>query len=388
MIYQETEMKKNWMVLTLVTLMASLLMPVAFAQATGTVKGSCKNADGSPIVDGVIDLANKDTGRKYSLKTDKKGNYFSLGIDPGHYDFTLTKDGKEVLSFKNVTVGLDETKLDFDVKKETEVAAQGAGLTPEQLKALQEKNANLQKENANIKQVNEKIAEAKTAADAGDLETAIARMTEASQMGPGYDVVWSKLADYLRLSAPKQTDSAEKSNRLANSVTDYQKAIDIKQKAIDAGSKKPEDPKLLAAYYNNMADSLSKQGKTDDAIKAYNQAATLNPEGAASNYFNIGAVLTNAGKVDDAIVAFDKVIATDPTRADAYYWKGVNLVGKATLKGDKMVAPDGTAQAFNKYLELAPTGPYADPAKQMLASIGATVETNYGKKKGNPINTK
>jgi hypothetical protein len=56
-------------------------------------------------------------------------------------------------------------------------------------------------------------------------------------------------------------------------------------------------------------------------------------------------------------------------------------MGKATLKGDKMVAPDGTAEAFNKYLELQPTGQFADPAKQMLASIGATIETNFGKKK-------
>ena len=35
----------------------------------------------------------------------------------------------------------------------------------------------------------------------------------------------------------------------------------------------------------------------------------------------------------------------------------------------------------NKYLELAPTGQFADPAKQMLASMGATVETTFGKGK-------
>ena len=57
------------------------------------------------------------------------------------------------------------------------------------------------------------------------------------------------------------------------------------------------------------------------------------------------------------------------------------MIGKATLKGDKMVAPEGTAEAFNKYLELQPNGPFAEPAKQMRASIGATVETTYGKKK-------
>jgi len=92
-------------------------------------------------------------------------------------------------------------------------------------------------------------------------------------------------------------------------------------------------------------------------------------------------VLTNAGKVDAAITAFDKVIAADPTRAEAYYWKGVNLIGKATLKGDKMVAPEGTAEAFKKYLELQPEGKLAQPAKDMLASIGATIETGFGKKK-------
>ena len=57
------------------------------------------------------------------------------------------------------------------------------------------------------------------------------------------------------------------------------------------------------------------------------------------------------------------------------------MMGKATLQGNKMVAPDGTSDAFNKYLQLKPDGPLAEPAKQMLASIGATVETEYGKKK-------
>ena len=102
------------------------------------------------------------------------------------------------------------------------------------------------------------------------------------------------------------------------------------------------------------------------------------PANAATYYFNEGAVFTNTNKSDEAIAAFDKAIQADPTKAAAYYWKGVALVGKATTKGDKMVAPDGTAQAFNKYLELEPTGQYAQPAKDMLAAIGAPVQTTYG----------
>ena len=92
-------------------------------------------------------------------------------------------------------------------------------------------------------------------------------------------------------------------------------------------------------------------------------------------------MLTNTGKVDEANQAFDKAIQADPSKADAYYWKGVNLLGKATIKGNTMEAPPGTAEAFNKYLQLQPTGQFAEPAKQMLASIGAAVETSFGKGK-------
>jgi tetratricopeptide (TPR) repeat protein len=193
------------------------------------------------------------------------------------------------------------------------------------------------------------------------------------------DLVWFKLGDAYRMSATKQTDPAEKKKRLDSAVEAYQKAVQLRQAATN--DKDPNAVKNLAAYYNNLAEAYAKAGKTDDAVKTYTQAAQIDPTAAAQYYYNSGAVLTNAGKADDAIAAFDKAIAADPTRADAYYQRGVNLIGKATLQGDKMVAPPGTAEAFQKYLELQPTGPYADVAKQMLASIGAPVETGFGTKK-------
>jgi tetratricopeptide (TPR) repeat protein len=110
-------------------------------------------------------------------------------------------------------------------------------------------------------------------------------------------------------------------------------------------------------------------------------AAQVDPTSVAQSYFNIGAVLTNSGRPDEANAAFDKAIAADPTRAEAYYQKGLNLLGKATLKGDKTIAPPGTAEALQKYLELSPTGPNAESAKALLASLGATVETSFGTKK-------
>ena len=377
-------MKKRFAMFSFVLLMLALCAPALFAQA-GTIKGVCRDAQGNPIADAMVQLVNLDNGQKYTLKTNKKGEYFSLGITAGKYKVTLyqnadeVKANKELFHVNGYQVTLDENSLDFDLKKEQEKAAQGQGLSPEELKKKQEAEEKAKKETNTVKSLNEKLAAAKTASDAGDFNTAIADLTAANEIDATRDLIWFKLGDAYRMSAPKQTDPAEKQKRLDAAVDAYQKAVQLKQNATN--QKDPNATKTLAAYYNNLAEAYAKAGKTDDAVKTYTLAAQTDPAGAAQYYYNAGAVLTNTGKVDDAIAAFDKCIAADPNKADAYYQKGVNLIGKATLQGDKMVAPSGTAEAFQKYLELQPTGPYADVAKQMLASIGSPVETGFGTKK-------
>jgi tetratricopeptide (TPR) repeat protein len=378
-------MKRNFAIFAFVVLLTTLCMPSALAQASGTVKGVAKDQQGNPIADAVVVWTNQDNGQKYTLKTNKKGEYFSLGVAPGNYTVTLYKNAddakanKELFHFGKFPVQLAENTLDFDLKKQAEDTAKGQGLTPEQIKQMQEQKEKAEKEKNTVGKLNEKLSAANAAMQSGDFETAIAALNEANQTDPSRDLIWFKLGDANRLSVAKQTDPAEKQKRLQSAIDAYQKAIQIKQGADN--SKDPNANKTLAAYYNNLAEAYAKSGKIDDAVKTYTLAAQADPTNATQYYFNTGAVCTNAGKVDDAIAAFDKVIASDPNKADAYYWKGVNMIGKATLQGDKMVAPPGTAEAFQKYLELQPTGANADAAKQMLASIGASVETTYGTKK-------
>jgi len=373
-------MRKYFILPLLLVLVVGFSAPLALAQTTGTVKGTCKDSEGKPIPQAEVQWTGTESGHTYTLKTNSKGEYFSLGIVPGKYNVKLSKDGKELFHLTNVPVGLDEAVLDFDLKKEQVKAAEGQGMTPEQAKARAEAAAKAASETKTVGTLNDKLNAAKAASDAGDFETAITTLTEANQIDSTRDLIWFKLADAYRMSATKQTDPAEKQKRYEMAAANYQKAIELRS-ASDAAQKDPENNLKMAAYYNNLAESYSKAHKIDDSVANYNKAAQLDPAHAATYLFNEGAVLTNAGKVDDAIVAFDKVIAADPTKAEAYYWKGVNLIGKATLKGDKMVAPEGTAEAFQKYLELQPEGKLAQPAKDMLASIGATVETGFGTKK-------
>ena len=76
-------MKKHFAILLITVLAAAMYAPVAFAQASGTVKGTARDAQGNPVADAVVVWVNQDNGQKYTLKTNKKGEYFSLGLTPG-----------------------------------------------------------------------------------------------------------------------------------------------------------------------------------------------------------------------------------------------------------------------------------------------------------------
>jgi hypothetical protein len=143
-------MKKHLAIIVVAVLALGLCVPHVLAQASGTVKGVCKDAQGNPIADGVVVYSNTDNGQKYVLKTNKKGEYFSLGLTPGKYNVALYKNaddqkaGKELFHTNGFPVALDENTLDFDLKKASEDQAKGAGLTPEQLKQMQEAQAKQQ----------------------------------------------------------------------------------------------------------------------------------------------------------------------------------------------------------------------------------------------------
>jgi tetratricopeptide (TPR) repeat protein len=374
-------MKKYFILPLLLVLAVGLSAPVAFAQSTGTVKGVCKDIEGNPIAGAEVEWVATETGHSYKLKTNNKGEYFSLGLVPGKYNVKLTKDGKELYHINNVTVGMDELDLPFDLKKEQLKTAEGQGLTPEQAKAKADAAAKIEAENKTVGTLNDKLKAAAAASEAKDYETAITTLNEANQIDSNRDLIWFKLGDAYRMSAPTQTDPAEKQKRYEMAAANYQKAIDLRS-ASEAAQKDPDNNVKMAAYYNNLADAYQRARKVDDAVANYKKAVQLDPAHAVMYLYNEGAVLTNAGRPDEAIAAFDQVIAADPTKAAAYYQKGVNLIGKETIgKDGKAVAPEGTAEAFQKYLELEPNGPFAEGAKAMLASIGATVETGYGAKK-------
>ena len=342
-------MKKYINLAGMLFLMAVCAAPV-WAQMEGSIKGDCKDQDGKPLANAQVVLSDTATGRKYTIKCNN-GEYKSIGIYIGTYKATLMVNGTAVDEQNGVPIYAGQEQVaPFNLAKN-----KSAGPTPEQ-RAAQEA---AQKANEKIKGLNATLQQAKQLEGQGNFDQAITILQQAAQSAPEQDLVWAYLGDAQR-GAKKYPDAIES----------YQKALALKP--------------TNGPYMAQMADALAKSGQTDKAIQQYAAAAQADPQNAAAYYYNEGAVLTNTGKTDEAIAAFDKSLQLDPNRADAYYWKGIDLMGKATTgKDGKMNAPEGTAEAFNKYLELQPNGKYADATKQMLQTIGSSVQTTYGKgKKG------
>jgi tetratricopeptide (TPR) repeat protein len=378
-------MQKQWKsilaaVMVLLAMTASAVAQPGTTRVTGTVKDDA----GQPIVGATVLLTHRETGRKINLKTDKKGQYFSLGVTWGSYKIVVSKDDAVLWTIDNYLVKQSDdnmTTINIDLAKEKKAAVADSQkkMTEEQKKDIERVNT----ENAKIGTLNKMLGEAQAALDAGNFDQAIATYKAAADADPSRDLLWARLGNAYITAAKKSTDTAARKQYYADGAASYKKAVDIVTAAPAAGApaKAPSATATVGAYYNNLGEALSKSGDNAGALAAYEKAAEADPTNAAMYYFNEGATLTNTGKVDDAIKAYDKAIAADPNRADAYYYRGINLLSKATMKGNDMVPAPGTAEAFNKYLELEPEGSLAGQAKEMLAAIGAKIETSYGKSK-------
>jgi tetratricopeptide (TPR) repeat protein len=363
----------------------TLLFSVACWGQTAAFEGDVKGEDGKPMVKVTVHLDRTDIKGNYNVKTDKKGHYYYGGLPPsGIFKIWVEVDGKERDSVGNVHAGLgDAKKVDFDLSKSAKSSAdkqaemkkaletgeltkeQTRDMTPEQKAALEKKIKDAQATMAKNKALNDAFNAGKAALDAKQFDVAIDNFEKAKAMSPDQNVIWGNLGDAYGGAAKTKT-GADQVAMLDKGIESYRKAIELK----------PDD----AAYHNNYALLLAQEKKSDEALVELTKAAQLDPPSAGKYYFNGGAVLVNLGQNDAAGAMFKKAIEADPEYAEAHYQYGLSLYAKATTAADgKIVPPDGTKEEFQKYLELAPTGPNAETAKAMLTSIGATVETDYSK---------
>ena len=361
-----------------VALGATLMFSLGAAAQTGAISGKVKGPDGVGVKDALVKIESTDIKGNYQVKTKKKGEYFHTGLPLGQYNVAVEIGGQDVDRVNGVRTKLgDPVEINFDLQARQEKqqalqkAAETGELTKEQSremsseqkaaieKAMKERSEAMKKNKA----LNDAFNLGMSAVQAKDWPVAIENLKKGTEMDAKQHVIWANLAEsYFGLAATKTGD--EQMKLVDEGTKAYNSAIELK----------PDDD----AYHNNFGLSLAKNKKYKEAEEELVKAAALAPAKAGTYFYNLGAIFTNNGQLDAAGSTFKRAIEADPNHADAQYQYGVFLMSKAQTTADgKVTPPDGTAEAFNKYLELKPTGPFADAAKGMLAAISTTVTTKF-----------
>jgi tetratricopeptide (TPR) repeat protein len=385
-------------------LLAFSLLP-ALAQSptapTGTIHGHVTNPVGTTTTNGTVSLSNDDGHTdKYSFPVDANGDYKGEA-NPGTYMVVYrapdTPKDKMVDSFPNVkiVVGQDIVQ-DVDMSRKEYIDK----LDPEQKKQLEElkaKNATAMKANEVIKGLN---ADLKTVTqDIKDADAAPA--TAAQQLGAtaakadiDAKAAGIKTAKYTEIETLMLRDSAAKPDasvlwaqlgvaqvglkKYDEAEATYKKTLDLENT-----SKKPNIA-IQGLAQSGLGEIYARNGKIPEANAAYDAAAKVNSTQAVFYLTNEAKIFYQIHNADAQIAASDDAIKADtdpndPKLAIDYYLKANGLVPKTTMdpKTQKLVAPPGCMEAYQKYLDLAPTGPYASEVKDILASFGQKIGASY-----------
>jgi tetratricopeptide (TPR) repeat protein len=279
-----------------------LVAPPAQAQ-TGTARGRVTDAQGQPLADAKV-LIEYQGGvtRKFEVKTNKKGEFMQVGMQPGPYRFTASKEGYQPgqVDFR-ISLG-DPTQVpEFKLNTTAQAAEVAGGAEAAALRGNFQKAVDLQA--------------------AGKLDEAEAAYKAILEKSPDVPEVYQNLGSlYL---AKKDYPAAE---------TAFQKGLELRPDSTDMST-------LLARVYQES-------GQTEKAMALIEKSAGAHPEDAKAQ-FNRGIFLLNANKNEEAIGAFEAAIKADPNTTEAYYRLGALMVGQGKI-------PEAI-QLLEKYLSLNPT---------------------------------
>jgi len=137
---------------------------------------------------------------------------------------------------------------------------------------------------------------------------------------------------------------------------------------VNSGENRSAD--IKGSCFASLGEIYAHEGKVKEAKDAFDSAVEAYPSQAAQYRHNEMLVFFETGQVDEQLAAAIQAIALDSSRADSYYFKAQALATKATIdpKTQKMVLPPGCLEAYRKYLQLAPKGPYSADAQSIVAA--------------------
>ncbi len=293
----------------------ALLASPAQAQ-TGTARGKVVDAENKPIIDAKV-LVEFQGGinRKFETKTNKKGEWMQVGMQPGPYRFTASKEGFQPSVVDNFKVNLgDPTEVPTFKLITAQAAANAPGGPADQLRKA--------------------FASAVELQNAGKLDEAEAAYKAILQTNPDIPEVHLNLGTIYMV---------KKDN--ANAEAELQKALELRAGYTDAMMQ------LVKLYQTS--------GQNDKAAALIEQMGSANPGDAKAQYSR-GLFLMQNGKPEEAAKAFEAATTADPNMADAWYWLGSQMLN--------LGRNEEAIKAYQKYISLNPQNPQQLQAAQGIVA--------------------
>jgi len=381
-------MLKFWKTYTLAAILllglVGWMAPRAAAQ-DGKLSGSVMDFDGKPWADLSVKLKS-DQGAVQETKTDATGKFSFKNLRSGRYTVTVHPPQIQApYDIQTEVRGSEAPPIDINFKEILEKQNPEAAAQFKKQQDAQQKFKGMKVHfDAGVALLDQERAAkadlAKAPADQRDAvkakvtdlsNQAVAEFQEAqktaSEKDPNVHLFWARIGEAYDLAG-----------RNEEAINAYQQAI----------AAKPDH----AGYYNNLGNLLARIGKIDDAKAAYTKSAELDPANAALAWRNFGISLYQAQRMTEAIEPLQKATQLDPKNAQGWYLLGTCMVADPSIYkqvGDKIeVTPKpGTAEAFQKAIELDPNGQWGIQAKQGLEQLNQLtggIETKVGGKKKKP----
>ncbi len=402
-------MKRNlslWLGLTAIVGLLGFTLAPTYAQqpaaeSMGKIHGRVINPTGQPQGGGTVNLST-DGGQsmKYTFPVSDTGEYSgeaAAGTYMLIYKAPDMKQGQMVDSIRGVKIEAgQDTDQDDDMTRQEYVDK----MTPEekkQLEDLKKANAEALKANSLINQLNADLravaqdkrdidganaaaaqslgasaSKADIEAKANDIKTAkyndiVSLMTKDTVLKPDEALLWVNLG-FGQAGLTKYDDA----------ITSYKKALDL-----ETASKKPRGG-VLGLANAGLGEVYARTGKVADANAAYDAAAKADPTNALLHLRNEAVIFFQQNNGAAQVAAADEAIKSDPNQSDPnlailYYIKGQGLIQQATVdpKTQRIVLPPDCTAAYQKYLELAPSGPYANEVAGILQQAGEKISSSY-----------
>jgi tetratricopeptide (TPR) repeat protein len=253
--------------------------------------------------------------RKFEVKTNKKGEFTQVGLQPGPYRITASKEGLAPARWEQrISIG-DPTYIP-DLRLVSRTAAQAAaGATPAGIEELK----------TNFKNASELL-------QAGKVEEAEAAFKEILVKFPSVPEIHFNLG--IAYALKKDWPAAQEA---------FAKALELRPEYSDATVE--------------LAKALHQAGNPDKALEILNQAATAYPQDAKL-LFNQAIFFMNIGKQAEARASLEKAEALDASNPEIQYHLGTILIGA------NEVAP--AIERLEKYLSMSPQNPQNVATAQAL----------------------